>query len=136
MEPAEASVLKGIADMGLAASSVRIARKYAFVGKATEEQLALIAGKVLANECIEEVVPAEDEVHSRLLREGQGLRGRRAIGAQHGLTVDGMGWMQLHTDLLRRGPRRFPGEHVFRWDLPRTSRKVPALVPRRGSGAR
>ena len=56
MEPAAASVLKGIADMGLAASSVRIARRYALYGKVTDDELDVISSKVLANEVIEEVI--------------------------------------------------------------------------------
>jgi len=55
MEPAEASALKAIADLGLAARAFRIARKYVLEGTATDADLDLIAGKVLANETIEEV---------------------------------------------------------------------------------
>ena len=56
MEPAAASVLKGIGDMGLEASSVRIARRYALYGDPTDDELEVISSKVLANEVIEEVI--------------------------------------------------------------------------------
>lgn len=55
MEPAEASALKAIADLGLQAQAVRIARKFVIEGRLSEAELALIAGKILANETIEEV---------------------------------------------------------------------------------
>jgi len=62
MEPAAASVLKGIADMGIAASSVRIARRYALYGEPTEGELDIISSRVLANEVIEEVIRDEPEL--------------------------------------------------------------------------
>ncbi|MFH0965216.1 MAG: phosphoribosylformylglycinamidine synthase subunit PurL [Planctomycetota bacterium] len=117
MEPAEASVLKGIADMGLSASSVRIARKYAFVGKAAEEELSLIAGKVLANECIEEVVradadlsPPESAQYALTLRrvalagaDADRLREISRAG-QLFLNVEEMRTIQRHFEALGREP--------------------------------
>ena len=59
MDPVESSALKGIADLGYKANSVRTSRKYILFGKVTEKELTLIASKVLANESIEEIVPGE-----------------------------------------------------------------------------
>ena len=54
MDPVEASTLKGIADMGLAASAVSTSRKYVLAGAASEEEFRRAAAEVLANEVIEE----------------------------------------------------------------------------------
>jgi len=56
MDPTEASVLKGIQDLGLAANRVRTARKYLFEGSLSEDDLRLIATRALANEVIEDVL--------------------------------------------------------------------------------
>jgi len=56
MDPVEASTLKGIGDLGLSAESVKTARKYIILGNVKDEELNLIASKVLANDSIEEIV--------------------------------------------------------------------------------
>ena len=56
MDPVEASTLKGIGDMGLSAESVKTARKYILFGSVKDEELNLLASKVLANDSIEEFV--------------------------------------------------------------------------------
>ncbi len=54
MDPVAASTLKGIADLGLRANSVRTGRKFLLYGNPTKEELALISDKVLHNDVIEE----------------------------------------------------------------------------------
>ncbi|MDP7131395.1 MAG: phosphoribosylformylglycinamidine synthase subunit PurS, partial [Planctomycetota bacterium] len=56
MEPAAASVLKGIHDLGLSAEKVRIARKYQFEGELDDEELESLARRILANDVIEDVL--------------------------------------------------------------------------------
>lgn len=56
MEPAAASVLKGIHDLGLSAEKVRIARKYQFEGELEDEELESLAKRLLANDVIEDVL--------------------------------------------------------------------------------
>ncbi|MBI2194619.1 MAG: phosphoribosylformylglycinamidine synthase subunit PurL [Planctomycetes bacterium] len=56
MDPAEASVLKALHDMGLAATRVRTAKKLLIEGEFTDESIRLFAAKFLANEVIEEIV--------------------------------------------------------------------------------
>jgi len=55
MDPVAASVEKAIADMGLAVSSVRTARRYELVGDISGPQREDIARKLLANAVIEDV---------------------------------------------------------------------------------
>lgn len=55
MDPVQASTLKGIHDLGLSAESVRTARRYLIRGRLTDEQLQLVATKILANTVIEDV---------------------------------------------------------------------------------
>jgi len=52
-DPVAESVMGAIADMGGQAESVRTARKYVLLGELTDSQTETIAGKVLANDCIE-----------------------------------------------------------------------------------
>jgi len=54
MDPVEASTKKGIADLGLAADTVRTGRKYLLYGSPTQDELRLITNRVLHNEVIEE----------------------------------------------------------------------------------
>jgi len=62
MDPVEASVIQGVADMGLAASAVKTYRKYLFHGDLTDAQKETITGKVLANDSIEQVLPGEQKL--------------------------------------------------------------------------
>ena len=55
MDPAAASIAKGLALLGLPAKSVRTARKYVFRGAAGRKELQVLADKLLANAVIEEV---------------------------------------------------------------------------------
>jgi len=55
MDPVEASTIKGIADLGYKAESVRQMHKYLLVGNPSEHELQLVGSKVLANEVIEEI---------------------------------------------------------------------------------
>ncbi len=57
MDPAEASVLKGIQDLGITgAESVSTAKKYIISGKISPAQLKTIADKLLYNKLIQHVV--------------------------------------------------------------------------------
>ncbi len=55
-DPVAESVMTAIADMGVEAGNVRTARKYVLLGDITPSQTDTIAKKILANDCIEEVV--------------------------------------------------------------------------------
>ena len=59
MDPAVASIRKGLSDRKLSAGHIGTGRKYLFFfGEslaATDEEILLVARKVLANECIEEI---------------------------------------------------------------------------------
>ena len=70
MDPVEASVLKGIEDLGLSAERVRTARKYLFEGDVSREDLQLLATKALANEVIEDVLHGDEAI--RMFAAGQG----------------------------------------------------------------
>ncbi|HPD48043.1 MAG TPA: phosphoribosylformylglycinamidine synthase subunit PurL [Anaerohalosphaeraceae bacterium] len=59
-DPVAQSVAMAIADMGGRVQSVRTARKYILLGHVTDAQRDLIARRVLANDCIEEVVYGTD----------------------------------------------------------------------------
>ncbi len=54
MDPVAASTLKAICDMGFAVAAVRTARRYEFHGQVGQDQLATIARRLLANDCIED----------------------------------------------------------------------------------
>jgi phosphoribosylformylglycinamidine synthase II len=55
-DPVAESVTTAIADMGVEANHVRTARKYVLLGNITRTQADFIAKKILANDCIEEVI--------------------------------------------------------------------------------
>ena len=55
-DPVAESVTMGIADMGCKPEMVRTARKYLLYGDVGEEELRTIARRVLANDCIEDVI--------------------------------------------------------------------------------
>ncbi len=55
-DPVAESVVKAIADIGQKADNVRTARKYLLLGELNTRQIETIAKKVLANDCIEDVV--------------------------------------------------------------------------------
>ncbi|MBE0537918.1 MAG: phosphoribosylformylglycinamidine synthase subunit PurL [Phycisphaerae bacterium] len=59
-DPVAESVAMAIADMGGHAESVRTARKYILLGHVSDAHRDLIARRVLANDCIEEVVYGTD----------------------------------------------------------------------------
>ncbi len=60
-DPVAASAMMAIVDMGLTARSVRTAKKYVILGTLNDRQKELIAQKVLANDCIEEVIFGQDQ---------------------------------------------------------------------------
>ncbi len=60
-DPVAQSVTAAIADMGKSVEMVRTAKKYIFVGNVTDQQVEMIARKILANDCIEEVIFGQDE---------------------------------------------------------------------------
>ena len=62
MDPVETSTLKGIADMGLAASAVRTARKYYLYGSLCEADARLVGEKVLANDIIEHLIMGGEKI--------------------------------------------------------------------------
>ena len=55
-DPAAESVMTAIADMAVTANNVRTARKYVLLGNITQSQTYTIARKILANDCIEDVI--------------------------------------------------------------------------------
>ena len=55
-DPVAESVMAAMADMGVKANNVRTARKYVLLGKITSSQVDTIAKKILANDCIEDVI--------------------------------------------------------------------------------
>ncbi|MFC1738938.1 phosphoribosylformylglycinamidine synthase subunit PurL [Planctomycetota bacterium] len=55
-DPVAESVTNAIADMGQQVTTVRTARKYVLLGEITQSQVDSIARKILANDCIEEVI--------------------------------------------------------------------------------
>ncbi len=59
MDPVEASALKAVADLGLAARRVRTGMRYECRGGVAEARLREAAARVLANEAIEEVTVGE-----------------------------------------------------------------------------
>ncbi|AQQ09228.1 Phosphoribosylformylglycinamidine synthase 2 [Sedimentisphaera cyanobacteriorum] len=54
------SVTAALADMGARASSVRTAKKYAITGSLSDEDINVITRRVLANDCVEEVIFGSD----------------------------------------------------------------------------
>ncbi len=59
-DPVAESVTAAIADMGMPVRHVRTARKYLVLGEITEKQAELISKKILANDCIEDVIIGND----------------------------------------------------------------------------
>jgi len=59
-DPVAQSVTTALGDMGLASAHVRTARKYVLLGTARPAQVETIAKKVLANDCIEDVVVGDE----------------------------------------------------------------------------
>jgi phosphoribosylformylglycinamidine synthase len=55
-DPVAESVTAATADMGVAVNHVRTARKYVLLGDISQKQTETIAKKILANDCIEEVI--------------------------------------------------------------------------------
>jgi len=55
-DPVAESVMAALADMGVKANNVRTARKYVLLGDITTSQTDIIAKKILANDCIEDVI--------------------------------------------------------------------------------
>jgi phosphoribosylformylglycinamidine synthase II len=55
-DPVAESVMAAMADMGIKAGHVRTARKYILLGEINERQINLITKKILANDCIEDVI--------------------------------------------------------------------------------
>ncbi|MGA1980702.1 MAG: phosphoribosylformylglycinamidine synthase subunit PurL [Sedimentisphaerales bacterium] len=55
-DPVAESVMAAIADMGVKANNVRTARKYVLLGDISTRQTDTIAKKILANDCIEDVI--------------------------------------------------------------------------------
>jgi phosphoribosylformylglycinamidine synthase len=55
-DPVAESVMTAIADMGVTANNVRTARKYILLGDIKQSQTDTIAKKILANDCIEDVI--------------------------------------------------------------------------------
>ena len=55
-DPVAESVMAAIADMGISSNNVRTARKYILLGDISQSQIDTIARKILANDCIEEVI--------------------------------------------------------------------------------
>jgi len=55
-DPVAESVMAAIADMGVTANNVRTARKYILLGDISQSQTDTITKKILANDCIEDVI--------------------------------------------------------------------------------
>ena len=55
MDPVAQSAMEAIADFGIRAEAVRTLKKYA-VGRLSDDKLALLCSKVLANDAIEQVI--------------------------------------------------------------------------------
>jgi phosphoribosylformylglycinamidine synthase II len=55
-DPVAESVMTAVADMGVRPGNVRTARKYVLLGQITQSQTEAIARKILANDCIEDVI--------------------------------------------------------------------------------
>lgn len=59
-DPVAESVVTAINDMGLKVRNVRTARKYVLLGELTQNQIETITKKVLANDCIEDVIIGDE----------------------------------------------------------------------------
>ncbi|MHC5059572.1 MAG: phosphoribosylformylglycinamidine synthase subunit PurL [Planctomycetota bacterium] len=59
-DPVAQSVMAALKDMGAGAEAVRTAGKYILLGQITDSQRDMIARRVLANDCIEEVIYGSD----------------------------------------------------------------------------
>ena len=59
-DPVAKSVTTAIADMAVTVNNVRTARKYVLLGELTRNQIDTIAGKILANDCIEDIIIASE----------------------------------------------------------------------------
>ncbi len=59
-DPVAESVRTALSDMGAKAQNVRTARKYILIGTITDAQRDMIARRVLANDCIEDVIFGTD----------------------------------------------------------------------------
>ena len=59
-DPVAQSVTVAIADMGQTVDHVRTAKKYILTGKVTSDEIDTITKRILANDCIEEVVIGHD----------------------------------------------------------------------------
>jgi len=59
-DPVADSTIMAIGDMGLDVQSVRTARKYVVLGRLNDRQKQLLAQKILANDCIEEILIGHD----------------------------------------------------------------------------
>ncbi|KKL07180.1 hypothetical protein LCGC14_2588600, partial [marine sediment metagenome] len=55
MDPVAASAEKAVSDMGISVDSVRTARRYELTGAVSDAQCELIARRLLANDCIEDI---------------------------------------------------------------------------------
>ncbi len=62
MDPVEASMRKGIADMGLAVDAVRTARKYYLYGSLSADDAEQVGEKVLANDIIEQIIVGPEKI--------------------------------------------------------------------------
>ncbi|MBN1456262.1 MAG: phosphoribosylformylglycinamidine synthase subunit PurL [Sedimentisphaerales bacterium] len=60
-DPVAESVVAGLSDMGAKVKNVRTARKYVLLGNITDAQRDMISRRVLANDCIEDVIYGSDE---------------------------------------------------------------------------
>jgi len=59
-DPVAQSVMTAISDMGVAETHVRTARKYVLLGEIRPAQIETIAKRVLANDCIEDIVVGDE----------------------------------------------------------------------------
>jgi phosphoribosylformylglycinamidine synthase len=59
-DPVAESVMTAISDMGVPGAHVRTARKYVLLGEVRPAQIETIAKRVLANDCIEDVVVGDE----------------------------------------------------------------------------
>lgn len=59
-DPVADSVMTAIADMGVNVEHVRTARKYILLGNISDKQRDLISKRILANDCIEDVIYGSD----------------------------------------------------------------------------
>ncbi|MBM4078704.1 MAG: phosphoribosylformylglycinamidine synthase subunit PurL [Planctomycetes bacterium] len=117
-DPVQASTLKGIQDLGLSAESVRTARRYLIRGRLTDEQLQLVATKILANTVIEDVfidsaAPPLHPIHAKpefkkvtvaILEADDAELERISRQGQLSLNIKEMKAIQAHYRRLGRNP--------------------------------